>query len=290
MPNDARINSADNVSALSPSLANQSTSAQACHSARATGSISEAPNRTDTALTPTQSTPQIDNSASSSNVSNVRATNLDNTVVLPPASNTRGMTNNRGSSSQSTNQTNGNTSQTDITSENVPAGVSTVSSSAATNGAVNTASASSSTPLAALEATGANNNKCDSSSSNDIMVQEGLPKYKRDLVAKIKILRTELSGLQPQSGHCRLEVSRQEVFEDSYRLIVKMRPKDLRKRLMIKFKGEDGLDYGGIAREWLYLLSHEMLNPYYGLFQYSRYVIPEPIQTITHNKICYSIF
>ena len=46
--------------------------------------------------------------------------------------------------------------------------------------------------------------------------------------------------------------------------------KDLRKRLMIKFKGEDGLDYGGIAREWLYLLSHEMLNPYYGLFQYSR--------------------
>lgn len=25
-----------------------------------------------------------------------------------------------------------------------------------------------------------------------------------------------------------------------------------------------------IYREWLYLLSHEMLNPYYGLFQYSR--------------------
>ena len=65
-------------------------------------------------------------------------------------------------------------------------------------------------------------------------------------------------------------MSRQEVFEDSYRHIVKMRPKDLRKRLMIKFKGEDGLDYGGVAREWLYLLSHEMLNPYYGLFQYSR--------------------
>ena len=27
-----------------------------------------------------------------------------------------------------------------------------------------------------------------------------------------------------------------------------MRPKDLRKRLMVKFKGEEGLDYGGIAR------------------------------------------
>ena len=27
-----------------------------------------------------------------------------------------------------------------------------------------------------------------------------------------------------------------------------MRPKDLRKRLMVKFKGEEGLDYGGVAR------------------------------------------
>jgi len=51
---------------------------------------------------------------------------------------------------------------------------------------------------------------------------------------------------------------------------MKMRPKDLRKRLMVKFRSEEGLDYGGVAREWLYLLSHEMLNPQYGLFQYSR--------------------
>ena len=30
-----------------------------------------------------------------------------------------------------------------------------------------------------------------------------------------------------------------------------------------------GLDYGGVAREWFYLLSKEMFNPYYGLFEYS---------------------
>nr|XP_023019400.1 E3 ubiquitin-protein ligase SMURF2 isoform X1 [Leptinotarsa decemlineata]XP_023019401.1 E3 ubiquitin-protein ligase SMURF2 isoform X2 [Leptinotarsa decemlineata] len=99
---------------------------------------------------------------------------------------------------------------------------------------------------------------------------EHLPKYRRDLVAKLKVLRAELTALQPQSGHCRLEVSRSEVFEESYRLIMKMRPKDMRKRLMVKFRGEEGLDYGGIAREWLHLLSREMLNPQYGLFQYSR--------------------
>uniref|UniRef100_A0A905QWT7 E3 ubiquitin-protein ligase n=2 Tax=Rhodnius TaxID=13248 RepID=A0A905QWT7_RHOPR len=98
---------------------------------------------------------------------------------------------------------------------------------------------------------------------------EMLPKYRRDLVAKQKILKGELSALQPQSGHCRIEVSRQEIFEESYRLVMKMRAKDLRKRLMVKFRDEEGLDYGGVAREWLYLLSHEMLNPQYGLFQYS---------------------
>lgn len=43
--------------------------------------------------------------------------------------------------------------------------------------------------------------------------EEALPRYKRDLVAKIKILRTELQTMQPQSGHCRLEVSRGEIFE-----------------------------------------------------------------------------
>lgn len=42
---------------------------------------------------------------------------------------------------------------------------------------------------------------------------ECLPKYKRDLVAKQKILRTELAALQPSTGHMRLEVSRSEIFE-----------------------------------------------------------------------------
>lgn len=37
-------------------------------------------------------------------------------------------------------------------------------------------------------------------------------------------------------------------FQESYRQVMKMRAKDLRKRLMLKFKGEEGLDYGGVAR------------------------------------------
>ncbi|XP_014229977.1 E3 ubiquitin-protein ligase SMURF2 isoform X1 [Trichogramma pretiosum] len=120
------------------------------------------------------------------------------------------------------------------------------------------------------ETTATPNGQTISDLPKELMESELLPKYKRDLVAKLKCLRAELNALQPQTGHCRLEVSRSEIFEESYRLIMKMRPKDMRKRLMVKFRGEEGLDYGGVAREWLYLLSHEMLNPQYGLFEYSR--------------------
>lgn len=35
------------------------------------------------------------------------------------------------------------------------------------------------------------------------------------------------------------------------------------------FPGEEGLDYGGVAREWFFLLSHEVLNPMYCLFEYA---------------------
>lgn len=44
---------------------------------------------------------------------------------------------------------------------------------------------------------------------------------------------------------------------------------ELRRRLYIMFKGEEGLDYGGVSREWFFLLSHEVLNPMYCLFEYA---------------------
>lgn len=46
--------------------------------------------------------------------------------------------------------------------------------------------------------------------------------------------------------------------------------KDLQKgRLAVLWDGEEGLDYGGPSREFFFLLSRELFNPYYGLFEYS---------------------
>ncbi|KAF8366729.1 hypothetical protein PRIPAC_84558, partial [Pristionchus pacificus] len=69
--------------------------------------------------------------------------------------------------------------------------------------------------------------------------------------------------------HVKIGVSRKTLFEDSFLEIMRTNAVDLRRRLYIQFKGEEGLDYGGISREWFFLLSHEVLNPMYCLFMYA---------------------
>uniref|UniRef100_A0A8D2LH23 NEDD4-like E3 ubiquitin-protein ligase WWP2 n=1 Tax=Varanus komodoensis TaxID=61221 RepID=A0A8D2LH23_VARKO len=70
-------------------------------------------------------------------------------------------------------------------------------------------------------------------------------------------------------SHVKISVSRQTLFEDSFQQIMNMKSYDLRRRLYIIMRGEEGLDYGGVAREWFFLLSHEVLNPMYCLFEYA---------------------
>lgn len=67
-----------------------------------------------------------------------------------------------------------------------------------------------------------------------------------------------------------IRISRSNIFEDSFRVISSVHKVDLLKtKLWVEFDGEEVLDYGGASREWFYLLSKEMFNPYYGLFEYS---------------------
>lgn len=62
----------------------------------------------------------------------------------------------------------------------------------------------------------------------ELMESELLPKYKRDLVGKLKCLRAELNTMQPQSGHCRLEVSRNEIFEVNIIVLIKLTKFEIR--------------------------------------------------------------
>jgi len=70
-------------------------------------------------------------------------------------------------------------------------------------------------------------------------------------------------------SHNKLTVSRQTLFEDSFHQLMRLPAYELRRRLYIIFKGEEGLDYGGVSREWFFAVSHEVLNPMYCLFEYA---------------------
>lgn len=95
-----------------------------------------------------------------------------------------------------------------------------------------------------------------------------VPQYKRDFRRKLIYFRSQ-PAMRVQPGNCQIKIRRNHIFEDSYAEIMRQTPNDLKKRLMIKFDGEDGLDYGGLSREFFFLLSHEMFNPFYCLFEYS---------------------
>ncbi|XP_051569015.1 E3 ubiquitin-protein ligase Itchy isoform X3 [Myxocyprinus asiaticus] len=92
--------------------------------------------------------------------------------------------------------------------------------------------------------------------------------YVRDFKAQVYYFRFWCQQLaMPQ--HIKIHVSRKTLFEDSFQQIMSCHPQDLRRRLWVIFPGEEGLDYGGVAREWFFLLSHEVLNPMYCLFEYA---------------------
>ncbi|KAM7015209.1 E3 ubiquitin-protein ligase NEDD4-like [Tautogolabrus adspersus] len=94
--------------------------------------------------------------------------------------------------------------------------------------------------------------------------------YSRDYKQKYDYFRKKLKRPADIPNRFEMKLRRNAVLEDSYRRILSVKRADLLKaRLWVEFEGEKGLDYGGIAREWFFLMSKEMFNPYYGLFEYS---------------------
>ncbi|XP_072321737.1 E3 ubiquitin-protein ligase NEDD4-like isoform X2 [Eucyclogobius newberryi] len=94
--------------------------------------------------------------------------------------------------------------------------------------------------------------------------------YSRDYKQKYDYFRKKLKKPADIPNRFEMKLRRAAVLEDSYRRILSVkRPEVLKARLWVEFEGEKGLDYGGVAREWFFLMSREMFNPYYGLFEYS---------------------
>ncbi|XP_073797445.1 E3 ubiquitin-protein ligase HECW1 isoform X2 [Danio rerio] len=96
--------------------------------------------------------------------------------------------------------------------------------------------------------------------------------YRRDFEAKLRNFyrKLEAKGYGQGPGKIKLIVRREHLLEGTFNQVMAYSRKELqRNKLYITFVGEEGLDYSGPSREFFFLLSQELFNPYYGLFEYS---------------------
>ncbi|XP_062377831.1 E3 ubiquitin-protein ligase HECW1 [Sardina pilchardus] len=96
--------------------------------------------------------------------------------------------------------------------------------------------------------------------------------YRRDFEAKLRNFyrKLEAKGYGQGPGKIKLLIRRGHLLEGTFNQVMAYSRKELqRNKLYITFVGEEGLDYSGPSREFFFLLSQELFNPYYGLFEYS---------------------
>ncbi|KAM4606558.1 E3 ubiquitin-protein ligase HECW1 [Polymixia lowei] len=96
--------------------------------------------------------------------------------------------------------------------------------------------------------------------------------YRRDFEAKLRNFyrKLEAKGYGQGPGKIKLLIRRDHLLEGTFNQVMAHSRKELqRNKLYVTFLGEEGLDYSGPSREFFFLLSQELFNPYYGLFEYS---------------------
>ena len=56
------------------------------------------------------------------------------------------------------------------------------------------------------------------------------------------------------------------MFEDSFHQLRSRTPEEMRHKLSVQFQGEEGIDAGGVSREWYQIMGREIFNPNLALF------------------------
>ncbi|KAK2580164.1 hypothetical protein KPH14_012435 [Odynerus spinipes] len=74
---------------------------------------------------------------------------------------------------------------------------------------------------------------------------------------------------QPTNPYLRLRVRRDHLIDDALvelEMVAMENPSDLKKQLVVEFEGEQGVDEGGVSKEFFQLVVEEIFNPDYGMF------------------------
>jgi len=67
-------------------------------------------------------------------------------------------------------------------------------------------------------------------------------------------------------GHVKVRVNRENILYDSLTNFQRAKKEDMHKIFRFQFQGEEGIDAGGLAREWFQVVSDQLFNPDFGLF------------------------
>ncbi|KAJ2888391.1 putative E3 ubiquitin-protein ligase [Coemansia asiatica] len=85
------------------------------------------------------------------------------------------------------------------------------------------------------------------------------------ITALFQNYHSRIAGAAASQPHLKLFIRRNCLVEDSLHQLA-THEQDLKKRLKIEFVGEEGIDAGGLTKEWFMLLIRELMNPLYGMF------------------------
>eukprot|EP00375_Theileria_parva_P003075 XP_765756.1 ubiquitin-protein ligase [Theileria parva strain Muguga] len=92
----------------------------------------------------------------------------------------------------------------------------------------------------------------------------------------------------------KINVRRQHVFLDSYHQLRLKTSDEMKGKLSVSFGGEEGVDAGGLTREWYTILSKEFFNPNYALFtregRKQEFNHPNPLSAINPDHLNYFKF
>lgn len=107
--------------------------------------------------------------------------------------------------------------------------------------------------------------------------------------------RAQLEKLMPEyrRGVVPIHVRRSQLFLSSYDALKDMSPEKMRGRLQVHFAGEEGVDAGGVTREWYSCLAREIFKPDYALFTPSvdsPAFQPNPLSMIVSEHLQYFKF
>ncbi|XP_045036552.1 ubiquitin-protein ligase E3A isoform X2 [Daphnia magna] len=85
------------------------------------------------------------------------------------------------------------------------------------------------------------------------------------------IFNSVMNG-QPSNPYLKLKIRRDHVIEDALiglEMVAMENPSDLKKQLVVEFEGEQGIDEGGLSKEFFQLVIDQVFNPDYAMFAFN---------------------